>query len=383
MRSLSGVTESLSDVTTLSNRITNLEASPQFQPYSKVIIHVSDETTIVEGNDSGRTIEIDNPYGTQEMARNMLASLSGYQYQPYYANGALLDPAAEIGDGANMRDTYGGIYTRSRTFGRLMKADISAPHDEEINHEYKFESPQERKFTRQVDDLRASLIVANDRIDASVSQTGGSSSSFGWSLTSDAHRWYANGQEVMSVTQSGLSVRGVITATSGSIGGFNIGSSSLYNGMTSLNSTASGVYVGTDGISVGGGNFKVTSSGAVSAANMTLTGTLNIGGSTITAAQLRSGAQSAYNNGDYWSSGAGYGHNYNSATVNNTSKYPPHFTCGSLRCNYIRLTGNFMVGTTMCSLKTKTFMYGIGVTRSQQYVTGITSYTDTITYIGA
>ena len=60
-----------------------------------------------------------------------------------------------------------------------MKADISAPHDEEINHEYKYESPQERQFKRQIDDVKASLIIANDRIDASVSQTGGASSSFG------------------------------------------------------------------------------------------------------------------------------------------------------------------------------------------------------------
>ena len=67
----------MSDVVTISSRLTNLEVSPQFNSYSKVIIHVSDETTYVSGNDDGRTLEIDNPFGTQAMADAILNSLSG------------------------------------------------------------------------------------------------------------------------------------------------------------------------------------------------------------------------------------------------------------------------------------------------------------------
>ena len=361
----------MSDVTTLSQRLSNLDVSPQFDSYSKVIIHVSDDAVIEVGNDDGRTLELDNPFGTQAMAQTILDSLRGFQYQPYEATGALLDPAAEIGDAANMRGNYGGIYTRSRTFGRLMKADISAPHDEEINHEYKYESPQERQFKRQIDDVKASLIIANDRIDASVSQTGGSSSSFGWSLTSNAHRWYANGQEVMAITASGLSVKGNVQATTGKIGGFNISASAIWNNISSFGgSQSSGVYIGTNGIQLGQA-FKVTSSGAVtatniSANNMTLTGTLNIGGTNITAAALRSGAQSAYNNASYWSGGSGYGYNYNAATVNGTSSYPSYFSAGNLRATSsfvcdggvqavnVVCSGNFYVGGTKASWKTKT-----------------------------
>ena len=158
----------MSDVVSLARRISSLDVSPQFDNYSKVVIHVSDETTYVAGNDTGRTLEIDNPFGTQAMARNILAQLTGYQYQPYTAQGALLDPAAEIGDAVNMRGAYGGIYTRERTFGRLMKADVSAPHDEEINHEYQFESPEKREFKRSIGEVKASLIIANDRITAEV-----------------------------------------------------------------------------------------------------------------------------------------------------------------------------------------------------------------------
>ena len=376
------MTAYLSDVVSIARRVSKIDVSPQFDNYSKVVIRVSDDTVYEAGNDTGRTLEIDNPFGTQAMANNMLASLTGYQYQPYSAEGALLDPSAEIGDAVNMRGAYGGIYNREREFGRLMKADVSAPHDEEINHEYQYETPTERKFARQIDDVKASLIIANDRIDASVSQTGGTTSSFGWSLTSDAHRWYANGNEVMSVTASGLKVTGEVQATTGKIGGFNITASSLWNNLSSFGgSQSSGVYIGTNGIQLGQA-FKVTSTGAVtatniSANNMTLTGTLNIGGSTITAAALRSGAQSAYSNGSYWSGGSGYGYNYNNATISGTSSYPSNFTCGNLR-----VTSAIRMGNTLYGGKTLTYVKSISVTRSGSYVTGVTANTATINILG-
>ena len=322
----------MSDVVTISSRLTNLEVSPQFNSYSKVRIIVSEDTVYEVGNDDGRTLEIENPFGTQAMAQTILNSLSGFQYQPYQADGALLDPAAEIGDAANMRGNYGGIYTRDRNFGRLMKADISAPCDEEINHEYAYESPEERQFTRSVNNVKASLRIANDRIDASVAQTGGDNSTFGWSLNSTAHTWYANGQEVMKVTASGLSVKGNVEATSGKIGGFAIGASAIYNNISSFGgSQSTGVYVGTDGIQLGQA-FKVTSSGAVtatniSANNMTLTGTLNIGGTNITAAALRGGAQTAYTNGGTWS---GTSTAWSNATRSGTGSYPSSFTASGI-----------------------------------------------------
>lgn len=309
----------MSDVVGLGRRVSALDISPQFSNYSKVIIHTDDETAIEVGDDTGRTLELTNPFATQEMAENILQSVSGYQYQPYDAKGALLDPAAEIGDAANIRGTYGGIYSRSRKFGRLMTADISAPHDEEINHEYQYESPEERKFTRQINDVKASLIIANDRIDASVSQTGGEQSSFGWSMTSDAHRWYANGKEVMAVTASGLKVSGTVDATDGHIGGFSISATAIYNNISQFGgSQSNGVYLGVNGIQLGQ-NFRVDTGGNVTANNMTLNGTLMVGGSSITAATLRSGAQSAYSNGSYWSGGAAGGYTATNAFNNNSS----------------------------------------------------------------
>ena len=259
--------------------MTTLDISPQFDSYSKVVIHVSDDTTYEYGTDTGRTLELENPFGSQQMCQDILTRLQGYQYQPYEANGALLDPASEIGDAVNSPLVYGGIYTRTRTFGRLMKANISAPQDEEINHEYQFESPEVREFKHQLDDVRASLIIANDNINAKVSQTGGNNSTFGWTLTASGFSLYSGGTEVMKCDSSGLTVAGNIAGQTGTIGGFTISASALYtNNMdTIFSSQNTGVHLSSNGIKLGQ-NFLVDSSGNLTANNATITGTLIVGG---------------------------------------------------------------------------------------------------------
>lgn len=331
------VTTSLSEFQNIpvGKQAQEMDISPQFRPYSGVEIVVSEDTAYFAGNESGRVLRIENPWGTQAQAGNILASLTqtGFQYQPYTADNALVNPAAEIGDAVTVNGTYSGIYKMNRNYSSLMAADIEAPQDEEVDHEFPYEPKQDRIYKREIADAQAAISLTQEQISAEVSRatsaeeslssaitqtaqeisanvvkkTGGSSSSFGWTLNDSSWELKSNNQTVFKATSSGVEISGKVTATSGTIGGFTITNSSIYNGMSNINSTLNGVYIGTNGIAVGGGRFKVTSSGAVSAANMTLTGTLNIGGTNITAAALRSGAQSAYTNGGAWSIGASNG----------------------------------------------------------------------------
>lgn len=333
----------------LLNRVQMIDSAPVFSTYSKVIIHLDEDNYVEAGNDTGRTLEISDPFGTPALAQQLLAKLTGLQYQPYHATGAILDPAAEVGDAVSVKNVYGGIYQRQRRFDRQMQADVAAPHDEEVNHEYRFESPRERKYTRQLDEVKASLIVANGRIDASVTKTGGSQSTFGWSLTASAHRWYAGSKEVMAVTASGLKVTGEIQATSGKIGNFNISATAIWNNISSFDgSQSNGVYVGTNGIQLGQG-VKLWPNGKaqftnISANNMELNGTLKIGGTNITAEALRSGAQSAYSNGSRWSTGSGYGYNFNNATKTSGGSYPSFFRASTLRGGNVQADTNIILG---------------------------------------
>ena len=117
-------------------------------------------------------------------------------------------------------------------------------------------------------------------VSSKVSSSGGSSSSFGWSLTSSGFTLYASSKTVMSVTKDGLSVSGSVTASSGTIGGFTIGSSAIYKTKTAYNNSTAGVYVGTDGIGLGAGSFYVTSAGYLYASSG------KIGGMSLNASQM-------------------------------------------------------------------------------------------------
>ena len=331
----------MSDIVNVLQRVDNVEVSPPFNTYSKVVISIDDDTEASAGtSDTGRTLDLANPlFGSASVAQKTLNRLQGIQYQPYKADGAILDPAAELGDAIEANGVFGGIYTRDRLFSRLMKASVSAPHDEEINHEFQFETPVERKLKRQMGDVKAEFEIQATQIAAKVSQVGGTNSSFGWTLTSTAHTWYSGNTQVMKVNSSGLEVKGKITATSGYIGngsqGFEITSTAIRNGMESLNDTThNGIYIGTNGIALGKGKFKVDTSGNITASGIRLQGTLtflNADGTTagtMSAADLRQGALRANNGYNNWNSaytstsaggycygGAGGGYSWNRAKV--------------------------------------------------------------------
>lgn len=144
------------------------------------------------------------------------------------------------------------------------------------------------------EEVTAEFEVQSSAISAKVSRTGGSNSSFGWVMNDTSHTWYSDNQAVMSISHAnGLVVKGNITATSGYIGngssGFEITSTAIRNGMTSLSDTShNGIYIGTNGIALGQGKFKVTNAGAITATSGT------IGGLTLSNSAMYTNGQSSY-----------------------------------------------------------------------------------------
>lgn len=292
----------MSDVTYVGKKIKRFHSSPQFDGFSRVVITVSDDVKYSAGTDSGRTLTLVCPWGTQKMAQDILDNIQGFQYQPYTAEGALLDPAAELGDGITANNIYGGIYSQSIKFGPRLTATVSAPTEEELDHEYPYVPKQERKVTRnlrqltselrvqaglisaevaerksETEKLSADLKVQAGQISAKVEKTGGNFSSFGWSLDDSSWTIKANSTDVLKATKNGLEIYGKVTATSGKIGGFNIESNYLsYNNQTWGGTNTTGIYIGTSGIQLGK-NFKVDASGNLTAASGTFTGTVRAG----------------------------------------------------------------------------------------------------------
>lgn len=150
-----------------------METSPAFETITKVILLVDENNYYEAGTNTGRTLEATCPYATQDMANNILASLSGYQYQPAQATDALMNPAAELGDGI----TVGGVYTvlasAETTFDELMTADIGAPGQEEIESEYPYISKETSSTERKIAQTRSLITKTAGEIQLSVENLEG------------------------------------------------------------------------------------------------------------------------------------------------------------------------------------------------------------------
>lgn len=321
----------MSDVINARKSLSSLEKQDTFNGYSKVVVVVSDELEYSSGTDSGRTLTLDCPWGTQKMAEDILSRIQGFQYQPYTADGAHIDPAAEIGDGFAAGNLYSGIYSKNVSHGALYTANVSAPGGEKINYKYEYKTPTQRKIERhysemkstfkvqadqisaevsarieQGDELTSRLDIQSDQISARVTKTGGSSSSFGWELLDDSWTVKANNTTVFQITKSGAEVRGKFIALSGKIGGFDIQSDYLsYNNQVWNGTNSRGIYIGVNGIQCGSeaNGVQITPTGNLYAENGYFRGSVSAG-------RIDYGGDDGYFNGGGITSGSisgGYG----------------------------------------------------------------------------
>ena len=261
----------------VDKRAINLDISDRFEGYSRVVIRTGEtdingnEIVYISGDETGRTLEIDNPWGNQAVADNILEKIQGWAYQPMESEGASVNPAFEVGDSVTVNNVFSGIYDSKITFSKLYLADIAAPADKEINHEYQFESNEQRSFTRKLNDARMNFY--SDKIEAKVDKVS-EGTTFGWSLDEDSWDVFNNNGTIFSIDSSGAYIKGEVQASSGKIGGFNIGSRGLWNNQSSFGGQEqTGVYIGTDGIQLGT-KFRVDSQGNLYAASGTFDGNI-------------------------------------------------------------------------------------------------------------
>lgn len=150
-----------------------VDHAPAYSPFSKVVLIAGEDSNgnqlIYEsGTDTGQTLELEIPWATQAMADNILASIGGYAYQPFYATDAILDPAAEIGDGITVGGVYSTIIAQDFAFNALSATNLSAPDDGELEHEYPYKAGETRKVERRIKKVETELTVGLDSITASV-----------------------------------------------------------------------------------------------------------------------------------------------------------------------------------------------------------------------
>ena len=276
----------MSDKVFLGTRMAQLDTSPSLAPVSKVILAVDSENAYIAGNDTGRTVEVTCPYGTQEMANNILAALSSYTYTPAMAQDAILDPAAEIGDGLTMGGVYTVLAQSTLTFDGLMTSDAGAPGQAEQESEYKYQSPVIADINWQLAETRSLISKTSEEILLKVeNELEGLSSSFSVQLQQIQSQVTGLNGQVSSITQKvdniTLSVSNGSTSSSISlsVGGVTVSSQTIQmNGLVTFTGLANGTTT-IDGACIKTGTIEAsridTDSLYVNAAN--ITGSLTIG----------------------------------------------------------------------------------------------------------
>lgn len=174
------------DKVNLGLSVRDLDESPDYDPITCVRLITGTDSN---GNDivyiagdpnvkPGRTLDVENhlirdSMTGQAVVDNIYQTVQGYVYKPFSAAGAIIDPVAEIGDGVSIDEVYSVLADIETTFSPLMSATIGAPAGSDVDHEYPYESSEQRQFAQATEELRTALIVEQGKISSIVSQIGG------------------------------------------------------------------------------------------------------------------------------------------------------------------------------------------------------------------
>lgn len=107
------------------------------------------ENAYTAGTEDGRVLEADCPWATQAMCNAILTKIEGYCYQGAAVDYAEITPAAELGDTVVCDGVSFNLAHSSVTFDGAYAPTISAPADEEVDYEYRYESETQRQLNRK------------------------------------------------------------------------------------------------------------------------------------------------------------------------------------------------------------------------------------------
>lgn len=246
------------------------------KPVSRVTLLADNENTYTAGDDTGMELVADCAYATQEMVNALLSTFKGFVYQAFEADGANLDPAAELGDGI----TAGGLYS---ILGELNEngsgyPDIAAPGKEELEDEYPSQGPVTQQFNRKLAQTRSLISKTAEEIRLEVAGVEDEISYIQLDLESITSRVQDAEGNISTLEQTATSLRSEI---SGKLDGD--------EAQSLIDQTLEGIELSVSS-SGGSTTFKLTADGVLlSTKTLDLTvDAVNISG-TLTAGALRGG----------------------------------------------------------------------------------------------
>ena len=160
----------------VGNRATSFSEFPEYNEYTRVSLYYDSETLkATVGNDTGREMVLVSPFlptstsDCEKLAQNILNKLSGFNYQPFKATGAELDPSADLGDTLTVGGIESFIGQLDTTFNQAFISDINTPSGDDIEHEYPYVSQEQRKVEREIATTRSLITTTANEIRLEVS----------------------------------------------------------------------------------------------------------------------------------------------------------------------------------------------------------------------
>lgn len=147
---------SLGELAYINQDAESFDVIPAFEPYSSVTVYLGDGddhyTYPVVPPQYGRNLRVETKARTSSLVNRIgstiYSQVAGYVYRPFYANNALLDPAAQLGDYVYLEGQEYVLCEISTDYDALCAAAIAAPQDKEIDHEYPFSTNAQKKSMR-------------------------------------------------------------------------------------------------------------------------------------------------------------------------------------------------------------------------------------------
>lgn len=207
----------------VGNRATSFSEFPEYKEYTRVSLYYDSETLkATVGNDTGREMVLVSPFlptstsDCDKLAQNILNELSGFNYQPFKANGAELDPSADLGDTLTVCGIESFIGQLDTTFNQAFISDISTPSGDDIEHEYPYVSQEQRQIEREISTTRSMITTTAEEIRLEVSnELNGLSSSIDVKLGSITSTVQGLDSTVSSIEQKVDSIKIDVTTKDG------------------------------------------------------------------------------------------------------------------------------------------------------------------------
>lgn len=134
----------------VGRRAKSITLGRKLPPVSGVVLSGDNDTVFVAGNERGYVVETFVPNATQQMANDLLNKMRGFEYQGYTAQNAFIPPDVELGDGITVKGVYGVLASREYSFTPKMTENISAPYENEDEHEYGYKGNYAQELAHKV-----------------------------------------------------------------------------------------------------------------------------------------------------------------------------------------------------------------------------------------